>query len=60
MTTPRLIVYATAWLEPHDQDARTLSIHLGDIQGFMEAVSNLEERKLDVMLRSPGGSAEAA
>jgi ClpP class serine protease len=37
-----------------------VQIGLGDIQGFMEAASNIEERELDLVLHSPGGSAEAA
>lgn len=37
-----------------------IQIGLGDIQGLMEAVSNVEERELDLVLHSPGGSAEAA
>ncbi len=36
------------------------SLTLGDQQGFMEAMSNIEERKLDLILTSPGGSPEAA
>lgn len=56
-----VIVYATAWLENKPNlDAQLLSIGLGDMPGFMEAVSNVSERKLDLFLHSPGGSAEAA
>lgn len=56
-----VIVYATAWLENKaNLDVQVLSIGLGDIPGFMEAVSNVEERELDLFLHSPGGSAEAA
>jgi len=55
------IVYAAAWLENKPYlDAQVLSIGLGDIPGFMEAVSNVTERELDLFLHSPGGSAEAA
>jgi hypothetical protein len=55
------IVYATAWLEhkPGMTDDQ-VAITLGDVQGFMEACSNVEERELDLFLHSPGGSAEAA
>lgn len=56
-----VIVYATAWLENKPNlDAQVLSITLGDMAGLMEAVSNVEERGLDLFLHSPGGSAEAA
>jgi hypothetical protein len=56
-----VIVYATAWLENKEGlNDEVLQIGLGDVQGFMEAVSNVEERELDLFLHSPGGSAEAA
>jgi hypothetical protein len=55
------IVYATAWTEGKENvTSADLSLGLGDVQGFMEAVSNVEERELDLFLHSPGGSAEAA
>src|SRR2546430_12174679 len=56
-----VIVYATAWLENKEGlNDDVLQIGLGDVQGFMEAVSNVEEREVDLFLHSPGGSAEAA
>jgi hypothetical protein len=57
-----VIVYATGWLEPRpiEGQALALSIQLGDVQGFMEAVSNVKEREVDLFLHSPGGLAEAA
>lgn len=61
LTGRAVILYSTAWLETKPgiaQDA--LTVNLGDIQGFMEAVSNIDERQLDLVLHSPGGSAEAA
>jgi hypothetical protein len=55
------IVYATAWLDPKPGvGGDRVTINLGDIQGFMEAVSNVSERELDLFLHSPGGSPEAA
>jgi len=54
------IIYATAWLEHKQAEPEMLSVNLGDVQGFMEAASNAEERELDLFLHSPGGSAEAA
>jgi hypothetical protein len=55
------IVYYTAWQEGKgDVTTADLSVSLGDVQGFMEAVSNVDERELDLFLHSPGGSAEAA
>ena len=37
-----------------------LMVERSDIQGFMEAVSNVRERELDLIIHSQGGSAEAA
>ncbi|MCY4113446.1 MAG: serine protease [Chloroflexi bacterium] len=54
------ILYATAWLEPTPISPAELQISLADVQGFMEAVSNIDERELDLIVHSPGGSAEAA
>jgi len=56
-----VIVYATAWQEGKENvTSADVSVGLGDIHGFMEAVSNAEEQELDLFLHSPGGSAEAA
>lgn len=60
-TKRAVIVYAVAWLENKPYlDAQVVSITLGDMAGFMEAVSNVNEREVDLFLHSPGGSAEAA
>jgi hypothetical protein len=60
LTKRATIVYATSWMEPKGVPGDQLAIGIGDMQGFMEAVSDLEERELDLILHSPGGSAEAA
>ncbi len=54
------IVYATAWMEHKQLTGDQVTINLSDVQGFMEAVSNVDERDLDLIIHSPGGSAEAA
>lgn len=56
------IVYATPWLEEASAANRSgsLSVTRGDVQGFMEACSNITERDLDLIVTSPGGSPEAA
>jgi hypothetical protein len=55
------IVYATAWTENKENlSGAALSVGLVDVQGFMEAVSNVSEKNVDLFLHSPGGSAEAA
>jgi len=51
------IVYSTAFL---DKDTSSnVAIVLGDVQGFMNAVARLQQRELDLLISSPGGSAEA-
>jgi len=59
-TKRAVILYSTAFLESRPIPPADLQIGLQDIPGFMEAVSNVEEKKLDLILHSPGGSAEAA
>lgn len=60
LTGRAVILYATAWFESRPIPPADLQIGLPDIQGFMETVSNIRERELDLILHSPGGSAEAA
>ena len=55
-----VLLYATAWLESRPIPPAELQIELMDVQGLMEAVSNIRERDLDLVMHSPGGSAEAA
>lgn len=52
------ILYATQWTQPGG-DPELISITPEDVQGFMEVVHGLETDKLDLILHSPGGSAEA-
>lgn len=60
LTGRAVILYSTAFLESRPIPPSDLQITLQDIQGLMEVVSNVEERELDLILHSPGGSAEAA
>ena len=55
-----VIYYGVAWHETRPINPQTLSVDLGDIRGFMEACSNLQERELDLILHSPGGNPDAA
>ena len=55
-----VIIYSTAFLESRPIPPADIQISLQDIPGFMEAASNVEENQLDLILHSPGGSAEAA
>lgn len=50
------IVYATDWLRGATPMS---SIDLGDMQGMMEVCQGLQGPGLDLILHSPGGSAEA-
>jgi hypothetical protein len=59
-TKRAVIIYYTAFLESRPVPPADLQIGLQDIPGFMEAVSNVEEKQLDLIIHSPGGSAEAA
>ncbi len=60
-TERAVIVYATSWMENRPvPNVEALSVNLGDKQGFMEAVSNISDKNLDLIITSPGGSPEAA
>src|SRR4051794_29146166 len=52
------IVYATAFLDAK-KSAHDVSIHTGDKEGFLEVTRDLPDGPLDVILHSPGGTAEA-
>ena len=60
LTGRAVILYSTAWLETRPVSPSDLQVGLADVQGVMEAVSNVAERELDLIIHSPGGSAEAA
>ncbi len=54
-----VISYISGWLEGK-QDSPALSVEPKDIHGLMEVCYKVEERELDLVLHSPGGSAQAA
>lgn len=58
-TKRETILYATRWTQPERVDPELLSISEEDIQGMMEVVHGLRGPSLDLILHSPGGSAEA-
>ena len=60
LTGRAVILYSSAWLEGREVRPDAISITLQDMAGFMEVVSNIEEKQLDLIIHSPGGSAEAA
>jgi len=54
------ILYATRWTSSGGGDPGLLSVTPEDMQGFMEVVHQLPEGEgLDLIVHSPGGSAEA-
>lgn len=53
------ILYASRWTQPGISDPNLISIVDEDVQGFMEVVRGLGNAGLDLILHSPGGSAEA-
>ena len=59
-TKRAVIVYSTACLENKTAPPESLVVTLSDVQGFMEACSGVQERELDLLITSPGGSPDAA
>lgn len=61
-TGRQTILYATKWTQSGmgSPDPSLVSINDEDIQGLMEVVYELKGQALDLILHSPGGSAEAA
>ena len=57
-TGRNVILYSTRWVQPQHDVAQT-SITPEDVHGFMEVVHGLNGDALDLILHSPGGSAEA-
>jgi hypothetical protein len=59
-TGRNVILYASKWTQGPVADPNVTAINPEDVQGFMEVVHNLEGDDLDIIIHSPGGSAEAA
>lgn len=53
------ILYATRWIQPGFRAGDVESIIDEDLEGIMEVTHGLNSKKLDIILHSPGGSAEA-
>jgi ClpP class serine protease len=54
-----VISYASGWLNKHD-GRTSYSVEGQDVHGLMEVCYGVQERELDLILHSPGGSAQAA
>lgn len=58
-TNRDVILYSSGWTEL-DTNSPQYSITDTDVQGLMETISELQSDQLDIILHSPGGSAEVA
>jgi len=58
-TKRNVVIYMSQWSQPGANDPENISINEEDIQGLMEVVHGLKGTKLDLIIHSPGGSAEA-
>lgn len=54
------ILYSTAWTLPGGGPGTNIGINNRDVHAFMEVIHGLDSDKLDLILHSPGGSAETA
>lgn len=54
-----VVLYATNWTSPVNADPALLSIVPEDLQGFLEVLNGIPGPALDIVLHSPGGSAES-
>lgn len=54
-----VISYSSGWLQKRNNRI-TYSVEGSDVHGFMECCYGVKERELDLVLHSPGGSAQAA
>jgi hypothetical protein len=60
-TKRNTILYASRWTQPETAiNPEVLSVSDEDIEGFMETVHGLTGTAVDLIIHSPGGSAEAA
>lgn len=55
-----VIVYASGWLKKTGISDTALTVEADDVHALMECCHAVDERELDLILHSPGGSPEAA
>ncbi|MHA1782205.1 MAG: SDH family Clp fold serine proteinase [Promethearchaeota archaeon] len=58
-TNRNTILYASKWTQPGTIPSDLINITDEDVQGFMTVIAGLTGDELDIILHSPGGSAEA-
>jgi len=54
-----VILYSSGWTEI-DADSPHFSISENDVHGFMQTINGIKSDQIDLLLHSPGGSAEVA
>jgi hypothetical protein len=60
ITNRPLVVYASAFMQPEKSPFMPLmALDFSDKDGFEEVLSGIKEENVDILLHSPGGSAEA-
>lgn len=55
-----VIVYASGWLRSGGADHPDYIVEGGDVHALMQVCHRVEQRELDLIIHSPGGSAQAA
>ena len=60
LTERAVIVYGSAWLQRVGQQDPNLLVQPGDVHALMETCYQVPDRKLDLIIHSPGGSGTAA
>ncbi len=60
ITGRAVIVYASSWLQKSGFNEPAYTVEADDVHALMECCHSVPERELDLVLHSPGGSAEAA
>jgi hypothetical protein len=59
LTGRAVISYGSAWLS-YDENVSALSVEGNDVHAMMECCYGVKQRKLDLIIHSPGGSAQSA
>lgn len=60
ITRRAVIVYASGWLLKSGFNDPAMTVEADDVHALMECSHGVTERELDLIIHSPGGSAEAA
>ncbi len=55
-----VIVYASGWLQAQGREDVSYLVEAGDVHALMEVCHGGEDKELDLVIHSPGGSPQAA